>query len=394
MGKEKSLLDEIDFGEVFDTQSSAEDFISKPATFSSEEGNNGDDNTDEFSIEIDDNLDVNSETNDKSNGRVKSKKSEVSSKEKENPPSQDKNTSNSNSIALDFARFVNEKGVSSYYNEEEFSKFVEENGDEAGLEYLYSSEVEARVNKIKETYESDFAEYVELKDSGVDSDIAKELISSKIKFDSLTKEQLEADENLRRSVLFQDYKNTTQLSDDKIKKLIQKSIDTGTDVEEATEALDGVKKFNAEKIKLEKQRVLDEERAAEDNRNTLIKSYKDAISSVDEVLGQKINKQTQQKIEQFILTNGHKDANNNQVDGITAWMSKDPVGNRIKLAYAIMTGVLDGNFKKIENKLKSDAVSKIQEKLQSTKNTLDGNANLGGEKSSTFNALKTTFGQL
>jgi len=390
--EKESLLSEIDFGEVFETLETPEDILANQSGVFSNQSSKKESN-DELEIELDDKLDVNKDSKDEPLKKVKSKKEEVIT-EKENPPSQDKDTSNSNSIALDFARFVNEKGVFSSYDEDEFSKFVEENGDEAGLEYLFSREVESRVGEIKKTYESDFVEYIELKDSGVDSDIAKQLISSKIKFDSLTKEQLEADENLRKSVLFQDYKNTTQLSDEKISKLIQKSIDTGTDIEEAIEALESVKKFNAERIKAEKQRVIDEENAAKDNMDKLIKAYKDTIYSANEVLGQKINKQTQTKIEQFILTKGYKDANNNQVDGITAWISKDPIGARIKLAYAIMTGMLDGDFRKIESKVKSDAVSKIHEKLQATKNGLDGNPNTGGEKSSTFNALKNTFGNL
>ena len=51
---------------------------------------------------------------------------------------------------------------------------------------------------------------------------------------------------------------------------------------------------------------------------------------------------------------------------------KDPVKARINLAYGIITGLLDGNMKKINQRAKTASLTEIEEALAGKTNMVDG----------------------
>ena len=131
--------------------------------------------------------------------------------DKKTPSHKESQSNAGSSIALVFAKFQNERGVLSNFDEAELTRIVQEEGEEAGLEYLYDSEVEARVEEVKKMYEDDIKEYITLKDSGIDSSKALELVSAKTAFENITVDQLEDSEELRKKILVQDLKNNTRV---------------------------------------------------------------------------------------------------------------------------------------------------------------------------------------
>ena len=311
--------------------------------------------------------------------------------DKKTPSHKESQSNAGSSIALVFAKFQNERGVLSNFDEEELTRIVKEEGEEAGLEYLYDSEVEARVEEVKKMYEDDIKEYITLKDSGIDSGKALELVTAKTAFENITVDQLEDSEELRKKILVQDLKNNTRYSDEDIEEMVENWITTGKDIEKAKKALPNIKKFNEEKIKAEKQAIIDADKAAQKAQLESKAKLKDAIYSSKEILGQTINKTTQQKLEKFMNEPIGTTEDGRPIYGVQAWFAKNPQQAQINLAYAIMTGLLDGKMGTVREKIKSSVVKDLHEGLKVKGANLDGLSSEVDEGESSISILQKTF---
>lgn len=390
MSKENALKD-VNFGELF--TSDVDDNFEVPSTLNNNEISETKDNLDEDKdVEIIPfNIENKKEEQKSSKEETTKKEDEKKEEHKESPSHKDTNDS---SLSLVFAKFLNEKGLLSNYDEEKFSEYFKENGDENSLEYLFNSELEARVEEIKNTYADDMKEYVELKDAGINGNLAQQLVSLKSTFDSIKDEDIESNEDLRKQILVQHYMNTTNFSENKIKKIVEKFINDGDDIDEAKEALIEIKKFNEEQIKLEKKKVEDEEKYREEQIKKNKEEFSKTLYGTKEILGQSVNKPTLQKLERF-LEPVYKDDKGNSIDGITAWFLKDPIKARINLAYGIMSGLLDGKLDKLEQKAKTNAINEM-EKIFNSKGMVTGFSDTKTENDIKNNLtnLKNTFGDL
>ena len=311
--------------------------------------------------------------------------------DKKTPSHKESQSNAGSSIALVFAKFQNERGVLSNFDEEELTRRVKEEGEEAGLEYLYDSEVEARVEEVKKMYEDDIKEYIALKDLNIDSSKALELVSAKTAFENITVDQLEDNEELRKKILVQDLKNNTRYSDEDIDEMVENWITTGKDIEKAKKALPNIKKFNEEKIKAEKQAVIDAEKAAQKAQLESKAKLKEAIYNSKEILGQTINKVTQQKLEKFMTEPIGNSPDGRPINAIQAWFAKNPQQAQIILAYAIMTGLLDGKMTAVKEKVKSSVVKELHEGLKVKGAKLDGIFSGENEDDGSLSTLKNTF---
>lgn len=311
--------------------------------------------------------------------------------DKKTPSHKESQSNAGSSIALVFAKFQNERGVLSNFDEAELTRIVQEEGEEAGLEYLYDSEVEARVEEVKKMYEDDIKEYITLKDSGIDSSKALELVSAKTAFENITVDQLEDSEELRKKILVQDLKNNTRYSDEDIDEMVENWITTGKDVEKAKKALPNIKKFNEEKIKAEKQAIIDADKAAQKAQLESKAKLKEAIYNSKEILGQTINKVTQQKLEKFMTEPIGNSPDGRPINAIQAWFAKNPQQAQINLAYAIMTGLLDGKMTAVKEKVKSSVVKELHEGLKVKGAKLDGIFSGENEDDGSLSTLKNTF---
>ena len=311
--------------------------------------------------------------------------------DKKTPSHKESQSNAGSSIALVFAKFQNERGVLSNFDEEELTRIVKEEGEEAGLEYLYDSEVEARVEEVKKMYEDDIKEYIALKDSGIDSGKALELVSAKTAFENITVDQLEDSEELRKKILVQDLKNNTRYSDEDIEEMVENWITTGKDVEKAKKALPNIKKFNEDRIKEEKQAKINAEKAAQKAQLETKTKLKEAIYSSKEILGQTINKTTQQKLEKFMNEPIGTTEDGRPIYGVQAWFAKNPQQAQINLAYAIMTGLLDGKMTAVKEKVKSSVVKELHEGLKVKGAKLDGIFSGENEDDGSLSTLKNTF---
>ena len=273
----------------------------------------------------------------------------------------------SDSFAFVFAESQQEEGNLSFdLNKDEFKKIIEEEGEAAAITWLWNKEKEHVQNTVKEMYDADAKELMDLKDAGVDSETARELVGNKIKFESITDEQLEEKEDLRRQVLTQNYLNTTSLSEDRIKKLVDRAIATGDDLEESKEALEAVKKFNVEQIKAEKKAVEDAEIEKENKIKEFKQNLSKQIEATKEILpGIELSKQAKKDIER--MTSAPIKAKSGKVYANEVWARFTEEGyekSLIKLAGLMQSGVWDGKIDKLERVAKTKVTNKLEEAIK------------------------------
>lgn len=295
-------------------------------------------------------------------------KEEVEDKTKGKSPLPKNTDDASDSFALTYARFQREEGFLPDFEDEELQKIIEEDGEAEAFRWIAQKQYEAAAEEAKKTYSSDrdeLEEYFKLKDAGVDSEIAKELAYNKAKFESVKEDDLEADEDLRKAILRQHYKMTTSFNDARIAREIEKSFASGDDIEDAKEALTEVIKINKVQIEQEKAKVAEMEKQRIASINQYKEDMKKLIYDTTEIIkGQKINKQTQQKLEKMIFEPAVKDPNGNTLNAIWAERAKDPKMFDLKLAYLIHTGAFKGEIESVVAKAKTDAITQLEKALK------------------------------
>jgi hypothetical protein len=303
---------------------------------------------------------------------------EVSEEVKNTPLSDDtkENKDASGSFALAFAKFQQDRGVISDFNEEELLKIEEESGEVGMLEYLLDKSRESIFEEAKKMYAADkeeLAEYFDLKDIGVDTETAKELAYQKGHFGNITEEDLTESEDLRRKVIEQHYKMTTNFNESKIKKLVENIFNLGEDETEAIEALEVIKESTKKQIEEVKKQTLEQQKMQQKLIEDARENMKKLIYETDEIIkGQKINKQTQKKLEEMILQPVAKDANGNALNAIWAKRAENPQEFDLKVAYLLHTGVFDGKMDKLKSKTKTEVVTGFEEMLRSKNQSQGG----------------------
>jgi len=327
---------------------------------------------------------------------VEDNKEEASSKEtKKTPPSANDTEDASDSFAFVFAENQQEEGNLSFeLNTEEFKKLIETEGEAAAITWLWNKEKEHVQNSIRETYDADARELMELKDAGVDSDTARELVGAKIKFEGITDEQLEEQEDLRRQVLTQDLKNTTSLSDDRIKKLVDRAVATGDDIDEAKKVLPNIQKFNADQIKLEKKRVEDEEKSQAENAKVSKEALIKKIEDIKEILpGYEPNKQVKKDIQKMITEPAAKTKDGRILNGVWAKFQEDPENSLIKLAFIMQSGIWDGNLTKLEKKAATTTAKRMEDVINSKGGGIStkGKTTVTGGDDDSMESMKQAF---
>lgn len=269
-------------------------------------------------------------------------------------------------FSLIHASLLKERGIISDYDEEAFKKLIDEKGTEGEIEVLESiiaKTIEDARAELTSQYESDVKEYIEMLDAGVDTETAKMLVGNKAKLDSITEDVLEADDSieLRKTILFNHYKNTSKFSDQKIEKLIQQTIDSGSDIDEAKEALNALKEDADNRIKQERVRVEEAKKDYIKQEEAKIKSYKDAIQAKSSLIeGTNLTKADKLELENMILK-PIQTKDGRTINAIWAEREKDPVNFDIWLAFAIKNGLHKGSIPESAKKNIKSSVARDME---------------------------------
>ena len=281
--------------------------------------------------------------------------------------SSEKSSDDNVPATLLFARFLSEQGNLTSFNEEDFLKDLEDSDETTALSNLWNKEVEKIREGLLEDYEEDVKNYLDLVDSGVDPEIAKDTASSKKFFDSINKADLQDDdkEELRKDILRHKYRLTTRFDDKKIEKLIERTVSLGEDIEEAEEAVDELKQYYAERIVAEKKQAIAEQEKYKELQKNQLKELKEKIDKVEEVVpGIKLTPKVRQDIFEKI-TKPVKEINGQPVNSIWAKRFEDPFKFDTIIATLDSMGIFDGKWDKLLKNTKTKTIDDLKKKLDS-----------------------------
>ena len=242
-----------------------------------------------------------------------------------------------------FAKDLVAQGLLSSFDEKKFLDESKDLGEATALRNLIKGEIDANTEAIKSDLDLGYQEYLSLVGKGVPAETAGSLLDLKNKFDSIKTDDLIKEDNtdMRKSVMTDYFRLTTSMSDSKISKLVQSSVDLGDDIEDSKEYLGSLRELIKDQITAEETEAKQQlELRKEENRQTL-ESLKDNINSLNEIIpGVDINKQT--KIKMFEnLTKEVQDGKGRITNAIWAKRAEDPIFFDSRLAYLYETGFFD-----------------------------------------------------
>ena len=193
--------------------------------------------------------------------------------------------------------------------------------------------------------------------------------------DSLSAEDEEG-ENLRRQLIYNDYLNRG-FSKTRAEKMVNDAIENGTDIDDAKDALQGVKDFYNNKYKeildsaKESEKKLAEERTKQsENLKKSIMEDKYLYGDVD------VDKATRAKIYDFITKPVHKDSNGNYMTALQKYQSENTIEamKNFAICYTLTNGFKD--WSKLGSKQAKKEVKKglanLEKVINSTSRNNDG----------------------
>ena len=193
--------------------------------------------------------------------------------------------------------------------------------------------------------------------------------------DSLSTEDEEG-ENLRRQLIYNDYLNRG-FSKTRAEKMVNDAINNGTDIDDAKDALQGIKDFYNNKYKeildsaKENEKKLAEERTKQsENLKKSIMEDKNLYGDVD------VDKATRTKIYDFITKPVHKDSNGNYMTALQKYQSENTIEamKNFAICYTLTNGFKD--WSKLGSKQAKREVKKglanLEKVINSTSRNNDG----------------------
>lgn len=186
-------------------------------------------------------------------------------------------------------------------------------------------------------------------------------------------------ETLRKQMMYQDYMNMG-FSDTKAKKLIEKSFDAGTDIEDAKEAFESCKEFYRKRIESYEKAVEDRKKSVKENEQKQYNTLKKQILETESFYnGVKVDKGTRQKAYDLLTKPVYKDESGNYLTALQKYQKENPM--EFMQNVALMYSLTDG-FKSVEKLTKSKVnaglkkgFAELESVLNSTRRNSDGTLN-------------------
>lgn len=279
------------------------------------------------------------------------------------------------SIAKAFA----DDGIFPDLNEEDISKIETPEDFRTLIESKISSELDDRYKRIDKAL-----------GIGVEPDIIKQYEGALNYLESIQQSSIEDEneqgEELRKKLIYQDFINRGY-SQERAQKEVDKSIKGGTDIEDAKDALQGNKDF----YKTAYDKVLkDAEEAAEKSKKEQkeqIDALKKSILEDKKFFGDlDIDRSTRQRVLDNIMKPVHKDKNTGELyTAIQQYEMENKVDfiKNLGLIFTLTNGFKDlsGFIKGKVRKEVKRGISELENVLNNTQRTSDGNLNfMGGGK--------------
>ena len=275
------------------------------------------------------------------------------------------------------ARILRDKGVFPDLSDED----AEAINDEEALEKLFNDKVSNMFDERQRSLEKALqggASTEEMQQYQQALQYAQ-FLDSNDSSELLTQEGEEGDK-FRKNLMYQDYINRG-MKHERALKLIQKSYDDGTEIEDAQEALESCKEFYKSQIddfKQEFEERQKEKKASEEKQYASLK--KKILDTEDFYSGVKVTKSLRQKAYDAITKPIYKDENGNFLTALQKYQKENPMDFMINMA--MMMTLTDG-FKNIEKLSKGKVNAEIKKSfaelenfINTSKRNSDGTLNL------------------
>ena len=182
----------------------------------------------------------------------------------------------------------------------------------------------------------------------------------------------EQGENIRKQLIYQDFINRGY-SQQRADKEVNKSINAGTDIDDALEALESNKQFFREQYDKEMQGLKDKQKAYEDQVKKEMDSVTKSIMNDSKIFGDvQIDKRTRQKIVDNLFKLSETDKETGQKMTSLQKYQKENKEEFFKNLGIIFT--LTNGFKDLSGLLKGKVKKEVNKGLRELEHTLRGNS--------------------
>lgn len=222
---------------------------------------------------------------------------------------------------------------------------------------------------------------------GYQNDLAiSDFLNDRNTADKLESESDEG-ETLRKQMMYQDYINRG-FSDERAKKLVQKSIDDGTDIDDAKEAFQSCKEFYKQRIENYQAELENRKRTQREHEEKEYNNLKKQIIDTEEFFGGvKVDKNTRQKAYDALTKPVYKDNDGNYLTAMQKYQRENPTDFMKNVA--LMYSLTDG-FKNVEKLTKSKVkagikkgFAELESVLNNTRRNSDGTLNFANGEPTT-----------
>jgi hypothetical protein len=269
--------------------------------------------------------------------------------------------SDSNIIA--FAKALSEQGVLSDLPEDF-------DGTTEGLVKLMQNTVNSGI----EAYKNDLPPVIKDLVNNYEENVPlKDLIDTKsreIQYSTITEEAIDSNVNLQKALIAEDLKNrgyTQEKINERIEMFESNDV-LASEAKDAQAALVNVERYHQEQLK--KRTEEEKELAAKKNEENL-SNIKTSIGKLQEIIpGIPLNDNSRENIYKSMTSVVETDANGRPMNAVMKTRTEDPLKFETTLHYLHSLGVFDGDWSKIRNVSKSNAMKELTEKLNSNTSTM------------------------
>lgn len=357
-----NIFGETDIENLFTNEETAEETAGTPDTeeISNEEGKEKNDDTDKTTEVDPDNL-FGEEEEEKPESVGSEKKEDT--EEKEGSSTDDSGGTSPENFYSSIANAVAEDGVFPNLDKET----IEKANDAESFSKLFDLEVEARLDETQKRI-------ARALDDGVEPTDIKRYENVLANLSRITEQQVSVEgeqaEKLRYDLIYQDFINKG-LSPEKADKLAKRSIDSGSDIEDAKEALQNNREFFQKQYNdlLDKAHKDAEAEKAERKKQT--EKMKDSILNDKTLMGDmEVTGELRRKVFENITKPVYKDPETGEY--LTSIQKYEREHSIDFLKYAGLFYTLTNGFKDFDNLAKGKVKKEIKKGLSELEKTLNG----------------------
>lgn len=285
-----------------------------------------------------------------------------------------------------------------------YSSVAHSLAEEGALSYLTDEEIdnikdaESFVEAVRKNNEAQLDEMQkrvnDALNAGVQPDLIKQYESTIAWLNNLSEDSIseegENGENLRKSLIYQ-YYITSGASEDRARKMVDRALENGTDIDDAKEFLEDLKKHYTDEYKA----VVDSQKAqvaeAKKKQEEETKKLKKDILEDKKLLGDiEVDAKTRQLAFDYLMKPTHKTENGIYQSEMQKYIADNPVKFQkvVSVLFALSNkfenfdNILKGNVKKV----KKEALKNLEDVINGSKRTPSGAIDFGSrDKDSSFN---------